>query len=215
MSPENILREKPHMFDKLMISTSFSDLGVSSLIKIMLGAHQTFEIAFCVNEGFPTLLSAMTQCTNSISVQKNGCQLLAEIYFHLPYPINAEGTILGPWSPQNQREALKIIHIAMKFHSDIVNVQLNGCLAILNLLYPIPETDRGSLDRQAISSVIELCYEVILGSFCIHGSDVNIHRSGLSALALSVSVAEREDFEPWATRIVRRLFQVLLQFDGN
>jgi len=215
MGPEDTLRHEPHLFSKLM-ENGINDSDVSSLIQVMLGTNQTsLIIAFCSNEGFPVFLSAMTQWTNSDNVQESGCLLLAEIYFHLPYPIDAMENVQGPWAPQNQRKALDIVYRAMDSYRDKMNIQLNGCLAILNLLYPVSETGRESLDRQAINPVIALSYKVVLECLRVHGSNINVQKSGISALAVSISAAQTEDFEPWATRIVRQLSYVLLQFNGN
>jgi len=215
MGSEDTLRHEPHMFSKLL-EDAIDDSDVSSLVQVMLGIDQTsLKIAFCSNNGFQVFLSAMTQWTNSLNVQESGCLLLAEIYFHLYYPIDAMETVQGPWAPQNQREALSNISRAMDSHRDEVNIQRNGCLAILNLLHPVSETERESLDRQAISSVIELSYKVLLECLRVHGSDIKVQKSGISALAVSINVAQTEDFEPWAIRIVRRLLLVLLQFNGN
>jgi hypothetical protein len=214
-SPEDTLRHEPHLFSKLM-ENAINDSDVSSLIQVMSGIHRaSLNIAFSSNEGFHVFLSAMIQWTNSVNVQQSGCLLLAEIFFHLPYPIDAMDIVQGPWAAQNQREALNIVHRAMDFYRDSMNIQLNGCLAILNLLHPVSETGRESLDRQAISPVIELSYKVVLECLRVHGSDINLQTSGMSALAVSISVAQTEDFEPWATRIVRQLSYVLLHFTGN
>ena len=214
-SPEDTLRHEPHLFSKLM-ENAINDSDVSSLIQIMLGIHRTsLNIAFSSNEGFHVCLSAMTQWTNSVNVQESGCLLLAEIFFHLPYPIDAMDIMQGPWAAQNQRQTLNIVHMAMDSYPDNMNIQLNGCLAILNLLHPVSETGRESLDRQTISSVIELSYKVVLECLRVHGSDINLQKSGMSALAVSISVAQTEDFAPWATRIVQQLSYVLLHFTGN
>ena len=196
------------------MSTNESD--VSFLIQIMSGIDQfSLNIAFAANEGFPVLLEAMTQWENSVTVQEKGCVLLAEIYFHLPYPTDATGTVQGPWATQNQREALSCVHRAMDSNRDVLNIQLHGCLAILNLLHPVSETDINSLDRQAMSSIIELSYKVVLECLQTHESDTNVQINGIAALAVSISVSQVEDFESWASRIVRQLSYSLSQFTGN
>eukprot|EP00536_Pseudo-nitzschia_multiseries_P017625 jgi/Psemu1/248273/estExt_Genewise1.C_16850002 len=159
------------MFSELMDNTS-SDTGATSLISVIVGADQIYlESAFNSNEGFRSFFLAMTRYLNSANVQESGCALLAEIYFHLPYPLNGVETLQGPWAPQSQREALAILNRAMNTHGDNVNVQINGG----NLL-----------DRQSISLVIELSYSVVLDCLHIHESDTNLQRSGLSALAVSI-----------------------------
>lgn len=215
MRPEDTLRHEPHLFSRLMEDAT-NDSDVSSLIQVMLGAHQaSLKSAFCSNEGFSIFLSAMSQWMNSANVQESGCLLLAEIYFHIPYPTDVMNTLQGPWAAQNQREALSVVHRAMDSHCEIMNIQRNGCIAILNLLDPVSEAGRESLDRQAISSVVELSYKVVLECLRVHGSNINVQKVGISALAVSISVAETEDFEPWATQIVRQLSCVLLQFARN
>jgi len=214
-SLEDTLRQQPQMFSELMENTS-SDTSATSLISVIVGADQAYlESAFNSDEGLRSFFSAMTRYSNSANVQESGCALIAEIYFHLPYPLNDVDTLQGPWAPLSQREALTIIHRAMKTHFDNVNIQINGCLAILNLLHPVSEPGGNSLDRQAISLVIELSYTAILDCLRIHEPDVNLQRNGLSALAVSISVAQTEDFEPWATRIVEHLSSIILQFTGN
>jgi len=214
-SLEDTLRQQPQIFSKLM-EDSTNDAGATSLVQVLLGAGQTYlESAFSSSEGFQSFLSAMTRYSNSVNFQENGCALLAEIYFHLPYPVNAMGTLQGPWTPQNQRETLVIIQKAMNTHCDQANIQINGCLAILNLLHPVSEPGGNSLDRQAISLAIELSYTAILDCLRTHDSDIDVQKSGISALAVSINVTQTEDFEPWATRIVQQLFYVLLQFTGN
>lgn len=216
MSPEDNLRHEPHLFSRL-IQNVMNDSDVSSLIKVMFDIDQTsLKIAFCSNEkGFPIFLSAMTQWANSGDVQESGCLLLAQIYFHIPYPSDAIDNVQGPWVAQYQREALGIIHGAMDSYRDNINIQRNGCHAILNLLHPVSETGRDSFDRQAISPVVELSYQVILECLRVHESEINVQKHGISALTVSICVAQTEDFEPWATRIVRQLLHVLLQYTRN
>ena len=214
-SPEDTLRNEPHLFS-LTLENAISDSDVSSLIQVMLGIHQaSLNDAFCSNDGFPVLLSALSQWMNSTKVQESGILLVAEIYFHIPYPSDAMNSVHGPWSAQNQREALNTISRTMDSYRDVINIQLNGCIAILNLLHPISETGRESLDRLAISPAVELSYRVLLECLRGYGSDTDIQKFGISALVVSISVAETEDFEPWATHVERQLMHILLQFTGN
>ena len=85
-----------------LMEDAIDDSDVSSLVQVMLGIDPTsLKVAFCSNNGFPVFLSAMTQWTKSLNIQESGCLLLAEIYFHLHYPIDAMETVEGPWAPQN------------------------------------------------------------------------------------------------------------------
>lgn len=214
-SPEDTLQNEPHLFSRLMEDTT-NDSDASSLIQVMLGAHESsLKNAFCSNAGFSALLSAMSRWLNSDIVQENGCVLLAEIYFHLPYPDDAMNILEGLWASQNQREALKTISNAMDSFRDTIGIQLKGSTAIMNMLLPISETQIASLDRLAISPALELSFKVLLECLIAHGSDKTMQEYGMPALAVSIDVAETEDFEPWATRIVRQLMNILLQFTGD
>ncbi|VEU37509.1 unnamed protein product [Pseudo-nitzschia multistriata] len=214
-SLEDTLLQQPQIFSKLMENTT-NDADATSLIQSLLGVGQThLESAFNTSDGFPSLLSAMARYSDSANFQEYGCALLAEIYFHLPYPVKDVGTQQGPWAPQNQREALVIIHKAMSAHLDQVNVQINGCLSILNLLHPVSEPGGSAQDRLAISLVIELPYAVVLDCLRLHGSNIDLQKSAIPALSVSISVARTKDFKPWATRIVQHLCNMLLQFTGN
>jgi hypothetical protein len=182
--PEDTLRHQPHLFSEL-IENSTEKSDVSSLLQIMLGTGQSsMEIAFGSNEGYASLLSAMTRCANTVNVQEIGCGLLAEIYFHFPYPrdTSAVNTEQGPWTIHHQREALNIIQRAMDSHRDHVNIQYNGCLAVLNLVHPISELDGVSLNRQEMSSVIELSFSIILDCLRTYrtSDDNELQNSGIS-----------------------------------
>jgi len=210
-SPEDTLQNEPQLFSRLVEDTT-NGSDVSSLIQVMIGAHETsLKNAFCSNAGFSALLSAMSRWLNSDKVQENGCVLLAEIYFHLPYPDDAMNTVQGPWAAQNQREALNTISKAMDSFRDTIGIQLKGSTAIMNMLLPISETEKESLDRLAISPVLELSYKVLLECLRTYGSDKTMQEYGIPALAVSIGVTETEDFKPWATHIVRQLMKILLQ----
>jgi len=213
--PEDILRDEPYSFARLMENAT-NDSDVSFLIQVMQGAHESIlKKAFYSNDGFPALLAVMSKWTNSNKVQESGCILLAEIYFHLPHPNDGMNNVQGPWAAQSQREALNTIRRAMDCFRDTIGIQIKGCTAILNLLLPISETGRPSLDRIAISPVVELSYKVVLECLRANGSDSNVQEVGIPALAVSISVAATEDFKPFVTRIVRQLMSIFLQFTGN
>ena len=215
MSPEDTLQLEPQLFSKL-IKDAVNEVDICSLIQVMLNIHQTsLRIAFCSSGGFSVFLSVISQWPNSTKVQESGCLLLSKIYFYLSYPFDAMDTVQGPWALQNQREALDVLHRAMDTNLDEMGIQLNGCSAILNLLHPISETSIESLNRQAISPVVELSFKAVLGCLRAYKSDSNIQRMGISALNVSICVTQREDFEPWAYCIIQQLFCTLLQFTGD
>ena len=215
-SPEELLRNEPDQFSRLIQNKSKSDSDVSSLIQVMVGTNiAILETAFCTNDGFSLLLLAMSQWIHSGQVQESGCILLTEIYFHFQDPSHTAKTAQGPRSSENQCEALNTVCRAMETHPDSIHIQVSGCNAILNLMAPILETSKESIDRQAISLLVHSSYKVILECLLMHGSDLRIQESGISALSVSVSLTETEDFKSWASRIVRRLMDILLESTEN
>ena len=176
----NILRSQPHRFSELIGNTTeFSH--ASLLIQTMQGTGKSLlEVAVGSNVGYMSVISAMARFESSVGVQEHGCALLAEIYFYFTYPMEGITSDTDTfWSIHNQRQAISIIQKAIKFHRGNTNVQYNGCLAILNLVYSISELDGNSLDNETIKSLIGPCQDIILECLQPHGFENNTLKTQL------------------------------------
>ncbi|KAL3924365.1 MAG: hypothetical protein SGILL_001094 [Bacillariaceae sp.] len=203
---ENVVLERPSAFAEL-IQNAASESEVVCLFQSFVGIGQSgLEMALSREEQFHTFTDALSRYRASQQVQEFGCAILAELYYCAPYPPQPA------WSSKSQREALQVVDRAMDNHRDDVNIHINGCLVILNLMSGIRES---ALDRSAAESMMERCLRAILESLIRHDSNKTLRRSGIAALNASLSIATNEILLTWTARIVRQLYESLPQSSGE
>jgi hypothetical protein len=206
MDSEDAVREQPAIFaEQLQKAVAESDVVV--LLQSLIGIGQPgLQLALGTEPQFLMLTDALSQYRSSQPVQEYGCAVLAEIYYQTPYPP------LAAWHAQSQREALQVVDRAMDSHRDNIDIQINGCLVILNLMLALGER---SCDRSATESMMERCLRQILESLIYHDSNKHIQMGGIAALCAALPVATSNILRGWRARIVRQVYESLSNFPGD
>ena len=203
-SEEDVLRQQPHLFSQLALEAS-SESDVVSLFQSLEGSGRSgIEIAIGGEDGFFSMLSAMSRYSDSEVVQESGCSILAELYYYLPVP--STETFDGPWSPRYQREALRIVDLSMESHRNQASIQSNGSLVVLNIMAGL---DGSGVDRSAAMSMMERCLKALLECLRLHGSDRKVLKCGVAALGGSLCIADQHVVRQWDARIVKQLHEAL------
>jgi hypothetical protein len=203
---------RPEVLEECLVNAT-SDAEVASILQTMVGIGQCgLDVAVRAGEGCSTLTAVLSHYRNSWRVQESGCLLIAAIYFHVPYPPKIiEGIIEGPWDLTHQRKVLLAVDRAMDVHRENVEIQINGCMVILNLMAGLSDT---SCDRSAANSMMERCLTRVLEVLLVHDSVETIQKGGMAALGACVYIAEETILQRWNARIVRQLFESISRFSG-
>ncbi|KAG7348506.1 Armadillo/beta-catenin-like repeat protein [Nitzschia inconspicua] len=204
--PLNSTCEQPQIFwDRLKNSESAAE--AASILQYLIEMEHRGPTEPVVREqDLSTLQSILLIYRNSEQVQESGCALLSEMYYYIP---DSSKVTEGPWDPQQQRKSLQSIDTAMYTHQENADVQINGCLVILNLMAGL--STQGS-DRSAAIFMMDRCLNRISETLLFHESNKTVQKRAIAALGACIGISDDSILTGWNARIIHQLLDALAKF---
>lgn len=205
------LRQQPGLFSYL-IQSADTEASVVTLLGELNELGKAGLEAYG-NGGFDALLSKMSQYRDSASVQEQGCQALAQVYYYLPFTnLDAPTQVpAGGWAVIFGLQAVEILQIALRVHRGHTHVQNQCFCALSNFLTPICALDSYSDERLVVGQWLESGLNDILDVMNENATIVSIQKHGLNLLWHLFCLCSKETLQRWKLRALQRIFDTMTQ----
>ena len=211
-SRNGVLSREPQMFAQLAANSTSQDDAYALLEELVelgqLGLPALSE------HGFSSLLNLMCDYRTASLVQENGCAVLAQAYFQLPFigmsaPVPFSN---GSWAVIHKVEAFEAVHRALNLHRREPRVQQAACMAIYNFISSLYEHEQSIRE---VGNWAKPYFKEAFEAIRNNPGDEFVIKSGVSLFGLLSTVYSSGEAKQYRLQMLQIIFDALNRFTDD